>query len=59
VKQLIELAEYLTGKKVPTVPAQRSGMDVRYEMSAARLRTEFDWKPLHLFDTDFHNYLSS
>lgn len=59
VNLLIQTAQYLTGKKVPTVPAQRSGMDVRYEMSASRLHAEFDWTPAHEFETTFHNYISS
>ena len=59
VNQLIAEAEYITGKKVPTVPGKRSGMDIRYEMDGTRIREEFDWKPKHEFATTFANYLLS
>lgn len=55
--QLLAEAEYITGKKVPTVPGKRKGMDMRYEMDGSRLREEFGWKPAHAFSTTFTNYL--
>lgn len=51
VNQLIAEAEYITGKKVPTVPGKRSGMDMKYQMSSNRLQYEFGWKPLHSIET--------
>lgn len=45
VMELILMAEALAGRKIPTVPGKRSGMDMRYEMSSERLETEFGWKP--------------
>lgn len=59
VQQLLDETEYITGKKVPTVPAKRSGMDIKYQMSSKRLRDEFDWRPRHEFATTFANYLFS
>ena len=47
MNQLIAEVEYITGKKVPTVPGKRSGMDMKYQMSSDRLKYEFGWKPLH------------
>lgn len=57
VKQLIAEAEYITGKKVPTVPGKRSGMDIRYEMDGTRIREEFGWKPEHDLYTTLQSYL--
>lgn len=59
VLELIELAEKITGKKVPTVPGGRSGMDMRYEMSPARIYSEFQWSPKQTFEERFAPYLSS
>ncbi len=57
VNQLISEAEYITGKKVPTVPGKRSGMDIRYEMDGSRIREEFGWKPEHDLYTTLQSYL--
>lgn len=57
VKQLIEEAEYITGQAVRTVPGKRSGMDLKYKMSAGRLYAEFGWRPQHEFSTAFAQYL--
>lgn len=59
VLELIAIAEKITGKKVPTVPGKRSGMDMRYEMSPARIYSEFQWKPKLSFEDRFGPYLSS
>lgn len=59
VKQLIEMAEIITGKKVPTVPGKRSGMDIKYEMSGERIRTEFDFKTKQPFVFHFKEFLES
>jgi dTDP-glucose 4,6-dehydratase len=56
VLELIQKAEQLTGKKIATVPAQRSGMDTVYQMDATRVR-EFGWEPLIGFDEAFKDYL--
>ena len=50
VMELILAAETLTRRQVPTVPGKRSGMDMRYEMSSARLQEEFGWRPRYSFD---------
>jgi len=57
VNQLIKEAELYTGKTVPTVPAKRAGMDMRYDMSSQRLRTELGWKPKQGFTMTFQKYL--
>lgn len=59
VLELIGIAEKITGKKVPTTPGKRSGMDMRYEMSPARIHMEFGWKPEQTFEDRFAPYLSA
>lgn len=58
VSELIEIAERVTGKKIPTIPSKRQGMDMRYDMSSKRLAEEFDWKLKMSFDESFLNYLN-
>lgn len=57
VKELISMAEKITGRKVPTVPGKRSGMDMRYQMSADRFCREFDWTQQKHFEDAFESYL--
>lgn len=59
VSELVWHAEQITGKKVPTVPGKRSGMDSRYQMNGNRLRQEFDWTPKQPFLNHFQDYLFS
>lgn len=59
VAELIAAAENITGKKVPTVPGKRKGMDMRYEMSAGRLVTEIGWNPELSFMEHYKKYLCS
>lgn len=59
VRELIGMAEELTGKKINTVPAKRQGMDMRYDMSSARLREELDWRPSRTFKEALTEYLKS
>lgn len=50
VQELCTMAQTIYfNKTVPTVPGTRAGMDMRYEMSAERLRSEFGWKPSMTF----------
>lgn len=56
VKELIQRAETLTGKKVPTVPAERKGMDMKYQMDAFRA-FRLGWRPEWDFDTAIKDYL--
>lgn len=58
VNELLSLTERLTDRRVPTVEAKRPGMDVRYEMSSARLISEFNWKPQAKFEESFFHYLN-
>lgn len=57
VKELIERAEKVTGKKVPTHPANRPGMDMKYQMDGTRIQTELGWKPQYQFDEAIKEYL--
>ncbi len=57
VRQLIERAEKVTGKKINTFPSNRAGMDLKYQMSADRIKTELGWKPLYTFDEGLEEYL--
>lgn len=59
VKELIERAEQVTGKKVPTHASTRPGMDMKYQMDAERIRVELGWKPTHTFDEGIKEYLTS
>jgi nucleoside-diphosphate-sugar epimerase len=56
VKELIERVEKVTGKKVPTAEAHRSGMDLKYQMDADRITKELGWKPLYSFDEGLREY---
>lgn len=57
VKELIDLAEDLTGRNVPTIPAHRSGMDEKYQMSNERLQETFHWQPSYPFKEAYAAYL--
>ncbi len=56
VRQLIEKAEKVTGKKVTTHPNNRPGMDMKYQMDNARIM-ELGWKPLYNFEQGLKEYL--
>lgn len=55
VKELIERVERITGKKIKIHPAQRPGMDMKYQMVAQRIK-ELGWKPLYTFDEGIQEY---
>lgn len=57
VSELIKHIEQLTGKKIPTYDDVRSGMDLKYQMDASRIRDELGWKPLYSFDEGLKEYL--
>lgn len=59
VNELIYHAENITGKKVPTIPGKRSGMDVKYQMDGSRLRKELDWQPGKKMIEHLKEYLNS
>lgn len=59
VQELLYMAEEIAGRQVPTVRARRSGMDMRYNMSAGRLDREFGWQPKRDFYHSFKEYLLS
>lgn len=56
VKELIEKAEKVAGKKVVTHPGDRPGMDMKYQMDATRIK-ELGWKPLYSFEEGLKEYL--
>lgn len=56
VKKLIAKAEEVTGKKVPTTPSHRPGIDMKYEMDGSRIRA-LGWTPLVSFEEGLRNYL--
>jgi nucleoside-diphosphate-sugar epimerase len=58
VHQLIDRAEKVSGKKINTYPTNRPGMDMKYQMDAARIRTELGWEPLYTFDEGLKEYLA-
>ncbi|MDQ1299435.1 MAG: dTDP-glucose 4,6-dehydratase [Patescibacteria group bacterium] len=57
VRELIQRAETLTGKKVTTHEANRPGMDMQYQADATRL-LDLGWKPLYTFDEGLKEYLT-
>lgn len=59
VRELIDRAERVTGKRVPTVPASRPGMDMKYQMDGSRLVNELGWKPAYTFDAALEEYLAA
>lgn len=56
VSQLIKKVEEITGKNIKTVPSDRPGMDLRYEMSPKRMR-DLGWEPLYSFEQGIKDYL--
>lgn len=54
--ELIDIAEKVTGKKVTTHPALRSGMDRRYQADSSRIR-KLGWKPEYTFEEGLRKYL--
>lgn len=59
ISELCDLAYKLTGRVIPVVAGNRSGMDMRYEMSGWRLFDEFRWKPQDDFEDKFKEYLNA
>jgi len=59
VNELVEKAEAITKQRVFTKAGKREGMDMRYEMSADRIKNELGWKPAKKFRDHFQDYLLS
>ena len=57
VKQLVEVSEKITEKKINTYPNNRPGMDMKYQMDNARI-LDLGWKPLYTFEQGLKEYLS-
>lgn len=55
VKDLINKVEEVTGKKIMTHPAERPGMDLKYQMDASRIR-ELGWTPQYTFEEGLKEY---
>jgi glycosyltransferase involved in cell wall biosynthesis len=58
VRELIAKAEEITGKSVTTHPANRPGMDRRYEMDGSRLR-ELGFVEEYSFEAGLREYLGA
>ena len=58
VRELIEKVEHIAGKKIPTTPSHRPGMDMRYQTDNTRIRG-LGWKPLYTFDEGLREYFST
>lgn len=56
VKELIERAERISGKKVPTHESHRPGMDLKYQMDGSRVQNELGWKETYTFDEGIADY---
>lgn len=56
VKELVEKAEKVTGKKITTHQANRPGMDMKYQMDNTRITKELGWKPLYSFEEGLKEY---
>jgi dTDP-glucose 4,6-dehydratase len=56
VSKLIEIIERLSNKKVPTIVANRPGMDLKYQMDSSRIRS-LGWKPTYSFEEGLKEYL--
>jgi dTDP-glucose 4,6-dehydratase len=59
VRELIDRAEEVTGKKINTISEKRAGMDMKYQMDASRIKHDLGWKPLYSFDKGLEEYLSA
>lgn len=57
VRELLKKVEEMTGKKISTTPAHRSGMDMKYQTDFSRL-TALGWKPTYSFEEGLTEYLS-
>ena len=57
VRQLIEKAEGITGKKCKTVESNRPGMDLKYQMDNTRI-LELGWTPKYTFEEALQDYLN-
>ena len=56
VNDLIKKAEIITGKKIPTYPSERVGMDIKYQTNNTKL-IELGWQPNFSFEQGFREYL--
>jgi dTDP-glucose 4,6-dehydratase len=55
---LIKKVESITGRKIVTIPATRSGMDMKYQIDSSRI-VELGWKPEYSFEDGLREYLLS
>ncbi len=58
VRDLIERVRQVTGKEVPTVPAERPGMDLKYQMDSTRMIDKLGWQAEYSFDQGLEEYFS-
>lgn len=57
VQDLIKKCEEITGKPLKKIPYHRSGMDMIYQMSSERIKTELGWIPKYTFEESLRDYL--
>lgn len=57
VRELIEMAEAITGKACVTHTADRPGMDLKYQMDNSRI-LELGWQPAYTFEQGLTEYLN-
>jgi nucleoside-diphosphate-sugar epimerase len=57
VRELIAVAEKVTGKTIDTYPNNRPGMDMKYQMDNSQI-LDLGWKPLYTFEEGLKEYLS-
>lgn len=58
VRELVDLAQHITGKKIKITNGERKGMDLQYKMDAARIR-ELGWKSQYNFTKAFKAYVEN
>lgn len=57
IMELVEMVAKISGRSIATLDASRPGMDMRYEMSPARMYSEFGWKPQRSFEESLKEYV--
>ena len=57
VRQLIDVVQKVTGKRIQTHPNNRPGMDMKYQVDNTKLKT-LGWTPLYTFEQGVKEYLA-
>lgn len=59
VNELINRAEKVSGKKVPTFESNRPGMDLKYQMDGSKIKNELGWSPIYTFEQGLEEYFKT